>query len=977
MIDSNLNVVKKRNEIKSEASNQSDSDYEIKSELNQMKEIDITIKKERSLNLSFKDKTLNEIIEIYENGKNDFNDFEFIKSSPDIIFVNKKKQSEIHIIFGNPKCVIYENVIYNNKIVKLIDKSVYSTIQIEKTMIDYDIKNLFFLNDTGNYNENKYYLINLFNESILSFKCLNKNIKCIKNDFCFGLYPNDFNFKYLDKYFNKYFIYNNEPLESIKYIQNEERKKLFNYLNEFIFMGEIHFFKICGPSNNGKSTSLLVYSRKMTNIVYFNLKVIYELYFSNINHLLELLMYELCRIKLNDNEQKNFYDFFNSIQDKTPWDIIYRIINYFLNKKIIFIFDQFKNERVDYFFFKRIEQIIKDSNIKIIICSSINDKDIREEIIKSIQKNNTNPLHLSIETQQYYFYFSNLLDKTIIKDNIQKKENEGCYEMFDYNPKYVFLLENSENINIEINKIENHIKKKIKETFDYKNYSLEAIFFFLSLKVNKNLNYTNDISVLNITPLKYFTLILEKDFFQIKYTFKFIETISNNCLFNFDMDIFFQEKKYKNDPFFDGIKGDYFEASAKKYNEEKNIFPENITHELNVNNIIGLEESENDNNYYLFSQKSNILNEKNIKNDDEYNEYINKEIKNINEELNAYNKEEIENKKDINYYYYKNLEEDIQLLKKKKNRRNKDELIKIINYKEDFMNGAILINQNKKTGKTLDQGFLYGNKNNKIFIGLQTKFYNQNTTINEENKKKLTKYYIKESINKILIKAKKFYNIKICQWHYFFIIFYNKEGNIYNEKLINLCKKEDIEYLFYDPNLKQLFDSKFMPINKLKLTDSSNLDLDPYTNPYNIFRIDGEKFMNQRRDFNEKKKLNNEANLLLKEINNNKNISEIIRSIKQRINFIESITLIGIFNLSNNIPFPSPHHLYCFLFINKDKNDLIYYYNLNEEFYSEFLYSKEKIDDICNLSSYIEQKKDRKFLVFKLNYNTKLNDNIK
>lgn len=47
MIDSNLNVVKKRNEIKSEASNQSDSDYEIKSELNQIEEIDITIKKRK------------------------------------------------------------------------------------------------------------------------------------------------------------------------------------------------------------------------------------------------------------------------------------------------------------------------------------------------------------------------------------------------------------------------------------------------------------------------------------------------------------------------------------------------------------------------------------------------------------------------------------------------------------------------------------------------------------------------------------------------------------------------------------------------------------------------------------------------------------------------------------------------------------------------------------------------------------------
>ena len=126
MTDSNLNVVKKSNEIKSEASNQSDLDYEIKSELNQIEEIDITLAKEKSLNLLFEDKTVNEIIDIYKNGIKDFNDFKFIKSSRDIIFVNKKIQSQIHFIFNNPKCVIYENVIYNNKLVKLIDKCIFN-----------------------------------------------------------------------------------------------------------------------------------------------------------------------------------------------------------------------------------------------------------------------------------------------------------------------------------------------------------------------------------------------------------------------------------------------------------------------------------------------------------------------------------------------------------------------------------------------------------------------------------------------------------------------------------------------------------------------------------------------------------------------------------------------------------------------------------------------------------------------------------
>ena len=94
-------------------------------------------------------------------------------------------------------------------------------------MLNYNIKNLYFLNDIGNYKENKYYLLNLINEDVQSFNCIKKNIKYIKNNFFFAFFIKEFNFIKLDKYFNKYYIYNNEPLKSIKYIF--KMKKESNY----------------------------------------------------------------------------------------------------------------------------------------------------------------------------------------------------------------------------------------------------------------------------------------------------------------------------------------------------------------------------------------------------------------------------------------------------------------------------------------------------------------------------------------------------------------------------------------------------------------------------------------------------------------------------------------------------------------------------------------------------------------------------
>ena len=72
----------------------------------------------------------------------------------------------------------------------------------------------------------------------------------------------------------------------------------------------------------------------------------------------------------------------NKCRNKTSWEIIYNILNFMKNTTNIIIFDQFKKSNINEIYYNKIKLIVESSTLKLVLCSSINDIDIRQEVIK-------------------------------------------------------------------------------------------------------------------------------------------------------------------------------------------------------------------------------------------------------------------------------------------------------------------------------------------------------------------------------------------------------------------------------------------------------------------------------------------------------------------------------------------------------------------------------------------------------------------
>ena len=89
--------------------------------------------------------------------------------------------------------------------------------------------------------------------------------------------------------------------------------------------------------------------------------------------------------------------------------MIYQIIEHII-KNVIFILAKLKESYFDSYLYSKIEKIRLNSDVKIILSSSIDDGPIRNALIHSIKSNRDNHEELTKETQKYYFYFSCLFD---------------------------------------------------------------------------------------------------------------------------------------------------------------------------------------------------------------------------------------------------------------------------------------------------------------------------------------------------------------------------------------------------------------------------------------------------------------------------------------------------------------------------------------------------------------------------------------
>ena len=995
--------------------------------------------------LIFDNHSYKEIYDLKDQGKLDYDFVTIMEKS----FIIMDKNEKNYLFFQNPISITFQNVYINEKIQEYIINNIYSSIQIEDYFKALNITNpLVILNETKKnywdakinidpFIENNKLIIYNDTSSFAEF-VMDKDIDLIK--------INKFNPKNLSKFFFKYFAYNEEKEGSVfEYDDTKSRKSFIHtFLNVLIYRNDIHFFKFCGPSSTGKSTTLLKFSRENKRIIYLNLKLINSLSKENNYDYYNLIIYEFRKLSFENDEKKNEFTLMlkTECQNKPSAIIILNILKKIQNEKYIIIFDQFKEKYIQKTNFEEIEVLIKSSKLKLIICSSINDKDIRNEVIKTIEYFGGNPKELDLISQNYYFY---ICQNFFEKKKCDNPELNELFQLFEYKPKYKHLLKESNDRFNALNGIKLHVISKIKEYFSFEqDFDLCKILLNIKNKINLRFEYSEFSNIVKKVPLKYYNLKLERNYFGIDYAFNYMKYVEKDNITQEECMNYFLNKKYEMDKSLDGkVKGEYFEMSAKFFIEFNDVLPAKIEHKIIVKNIVGIEILKNDENTLgkiMYNSKYEIP-KMEIKSKEKENEEI-ELIEKLLEKENIKDKimlnKKYENKKNINYYLMnqalntkeiysnkninekeainetKNDENELLNNKRKRNKEeekkeaaqqkiiknkvsqkeikekkakkdtkkkkiqkieelNKEELKKKESYYiKDVDNNGILINQEDANGKTLDQAFIYGDKDNKKLLGLQMKClsdrvsqYNTLQNINKEN--------IKQNCQTILLRSKLDLNVEIKEWHYIIVAYYNPEekDNIYCKQLERHCKQNDLEIFYFNPEKQKLYNNKFKEIESIYTSNRSNLDYDfPESNPFNIIYENEtndliNSYYKERIDKLNKNNYYDEKSIMqysegwLNAVN--KNFNDIEKDLKETCS-INKLKLIDYLKLDNNFMIPTPNKGYIFLFKGKSKTNLVCYYHKNKLFAKKL--SEKKDIKILELPIHIDTNEDH-FLVFK------------
>lgn len=195
-----------------------------------------------------------------------------------------------------------------------------------------------------------------------------------------------------------------ENSTNFELILNDERKLLLKKLKLFIESNKKYYWFI-GSDGIGKSITLLYFaSLKNYKVVYFNLKlyvnsskeeVFHQFFYKDIQrfYIKDIKTKEYSN-GINFNYSQNIKRIEKSIKKNYDpdlslfWNYIYNFIITNLGKDYIIIFDQYKSEKYDYKF-KGLNKIVNtirnyNANIKLILSTSINNTDSKENFIKNL-----------------------------------------------------------------------------------------------------------------------------------------------------------------------------------------------------------------------------------------------------------------------------------------------------------------------------------------------------------------------------------------------------------------------------------------------------------------------------------------------------------------------------------------------------------------------------------------------------------------
>jgi len=431
----------------------------------------------------------------------------------------------------SPQNVIGEIISFNH--LNLILKKYKYKDPIYKSDIDLEFKSLKNPEDIKNFSSFQSIVIQEKDDNS-KFNKLYDEMEKLYGKSGIKIYEKEINLKFLSMNIEKYYTISNTVISKnnkIKIFYTGVRVTIFRAIKNFLNSSE-KIYAICGPFGIGKSYTALALQKDLylekIDTLYINL--------SNEEKIIELKQTLIKEIFFLNLEKEIFNDLANTIlyhEANNIWDLLFAIDDFCIKKKknFLLILDQYKRAKDD----KECLHQLKVN--KIFLLSSINDKDVKDNLASQIKGNNSLKF-------KYIYYLTLQIDTFIMKNlgNVDDKVSK-CMEDFNYLPSTNALIENKNEIHILdfYNSQYCLILKKLSKFF--KNYQIDYITeLYNSKKINdsktniiESISKDEFLNNINNIPLKFITYKATNDnrFFSLFYAFDYIKyPLGNEINFN-------------------------------------------------------------------------------------------------------------------------------------------------------------------------------------------------------------------------------------------------------------------------------------------------------------------------------------------------------------------------------------------------------------------------------------------------------------
>ena len=320
--------------------------------------------------------------------------------------------------------------------------------------------------------------------------------------------------------------------EQFTYFESEQRNKLIEVMLSLYFNNSDNIRLLTGISGIGKSMTLLSFWKCYhIPMMYINCKTLRNtieppsIYRQLAIESIKLFdKYEEYICVLNEIRKTEFYQGY--------WSGIKKIIQYLLSMKekrnYLLLIDQFKDS-CDNQYLKELITMVQGSNVKVLLCSSINENEIRNNLInqwKGIQNEST---HKITNFNVNYMYLTELTTVTLTKEESNNSSFVKALTKFGMNLKYYSLfkerLKTETSIKIIMNEEKERIYKKISSFLNNNEENIIRLFLYVLSYFKSPIDLKTFEAVVPFVPLKYFTVSKEDNMFRITPIFPTIYSI--------------------------------------------------------------------------------------------------------------------------------------------------------------------------------------------------------------------------------------------------------------------------------------------------------------------------------------------------------------------------------------------------------------------------------------------------------------------